>query len=80
MKIPNKAVIRFEYNDEVKEYFFEMKELNDIIKEKQQRIDNAIEILENIYMLDNVEITNNAIREIDKAIDILKGSDKDEFN
>ena len=40
------------------------------------RVDKAIEILENIYMLDNVTITNNACNEIDKAINILKGDEK----
>lgn len=40
------------------------------------RVDKAIEILENIYMLKDVSITNNACNEIDKAINILKGSDK----
>ena len=43
---------------------------------KQKKIDKAIGILENIYMLDNVTITDNACKEIDKAINILKGEDK----
>ena len=42
-------------------------------EESQARIDKTIEILEHIYMLDNVTITNNACEEIDKAIKILKG-------
>ena len=43
---------------------------------KQKKIDKAIGILENIYMLDNVTITDNSCKEIDKAINILKGEDK----
>ena len=60
----------------MKEYNDRMMAIHDNEATKYiNRIDKAIEILENIYMLDNVEITNNAVREIDKAIDILKGSD-----
>lgn len=43
------------------------------------RIDKTINILNNIYMLENVTISNNAVEEIDMAINILqKGGDNDE--
>lgn len=45
----------------------------DMIFMYQERIEKAITILNNIYMLDNVTITNNACEEIDKAINILQG-------
>lgn len=45
--------------------------------ELQQRINKAIEILKNIYKLDNVTITNNASEEIFKAIEILKGENNE---
>lgn len=51
--------------------------LTEEYKELKERIDKAIEILENIYMLKDVSITNNACNEIDKAINILKGDDKE---
>ena len=42
----------------------------------KSRCEKAIPILNNIYMLDNVTITNNACEEIDKAINTLQnGSD-----
>lgn len=43
------------------------------LEKRTNKIDEAIKILENIYMLDNVTITDNACKEIDKAIEILKG-------
>ena len=39
--------------------------------------EKVVEILENIYMLDNVTITNNACVEIDKAINILQNGSED---
>ena len=45
----------------------------------KSRCEKAIPILNNIYMLDNVTITNNACEEIDKAINTLQnGSDDNE--
>lgn len=42
----------------------------------KSRCEKASEILNNIYMLDNVTITNNACEKIDNAINILQnGSD-----
>jgi len=54
-----------------------IQDLMNRLEKRTNRIDKAIEILENIYMLDNVTITNNACNEIDKAINILKGEDKE---
>ena len=62
MKIPDKAIIRFEYNDECREYIFDIKELYDIIKEKQLIIDKAIRNIEhelNGHILLNDEVTWN---------------------
>lgn len=43
----------------------------------KSRCEKASVILNNIYMLDNVTITNNACEKIDKAINILQnGGDK----
>lgn len=77
MKIPNKAIINFEYNDESRQYIFDIKELHDIIKEKQLIIDKAIEILE--IEKRSQELTNNGFCacSICHALDILKGSDKE---
>ena len=78
MKIPNKAVIRFEYNDEIKEYFFDMKELYDIIKEKQQRIDKAIESLEIEKKSQELIYNGFCACSIRHALDVLKGDDSNE--
>lgn len=43
----------------------------------KSRNEKAIVILNNIYLLDNVSITNNAVEEIDRTINILKGVDKE---
>lgn len=43
----------------------------------KSRCKNATVILNNIYLLDDVSITNNAVIEIDKAINILQGSDEE---
>ena len=49
-----------------------------LVKEDyKSRCEKAIVILNNIYLLDNVSITNNAVEEIDRAINILQGSDKE---
>lgn len=42
----------------------------------KSRCKKASVILNNIYLLNNVTITNNAVIEIDKAINILQGSDE----
>ena len=48
----------------------------DLVAQLSLRIDKTINILNNIFMLDNVTITNNACEEIYKAINILQnGSD-----
>lgn len=71
MKIVNKAIIKIEYNDEIREYVFDINELNNIIKEKQARIDKAIELLERYN-----DRENNYYVPVMETIDILKGSDK----
>lgn len=43
----------------------------------KSRCEKAIPILNNIYMLDNVTITNNACEEIDKAINTLQNGSED---
>lgn len=52
-------------------------ELNKKDKEIQRLnniIDETTKLLDSIYMLDNVTITNNATEKIDEAIDLLKGA------
>ena len=77
MKIPDKAVIRFEYSDENREYIFDIKELYDIIKEKQQRIDNVIKYLEDNTRYSVLSGMVEFYGSSDEVIDILKGSDKE---
>lgn len=48
------------------------------LEDYKSRCEKASVILNNIYLLDNVTITNNAVIEIDKAINILNGSDENE--
>lgn len=43
----------------------------------KSRCEKTLNILNNIFMLDNVTISNNAVEEIDKAIIILKNGGDD---
>lgn len=43
----------------------------------KSRCEKAIELLESVYMLDNVTITNNACEKIDNAINILQNGSEE---
>ena len=79
MKIPNKAIIEFEYSDENREYIFDIKELYDIIKEKQSRINKAIEYIEKEFDEVGCCVSGSDLpySYIEELLDILKGSDKE---
>lgn len=70
MKIPDKAIIKFEYSDENREYIFDIKELYDIIKEKQLIINKAIEYVEN-------NICGGTISNGNELLKLLKGEEND---
>ena len=62
--------------DRIKELEQINEEHRKINGELRKTINEAVNILERIYLLENVSITNNAVNEIDKAINILQGSDE----
>lgn len=70
--------------EEVLDYVKELEKANRILEENwlaYMRINqDAIDILESIYMLDNVTITNNACEKIEAAISKLQGNEEDEIN
>lgn len=94
MKIPEKAIIRLEYRDEMREYIFPLDELNKIIKEKQEKIDKAMFNIQRIidygfdydgFDYDGFESPERLKGLIDMIVDyaketkdILKGSDSNE--
>lgn len=62
----------FEDNDKTVKLVSEKECYKSNYNDYKSRCEKAIELLESVYMLDNVTITNNACEKIDNAINILQ--------
>ena len=71
MRVPKKATIIFDYGNGITDYTFDLQELYDIIKEKDERIKRALEYIDRR----NIDWGSE---EHDKLVNILKGSDTNE--